>query len=131
MFGAVGSGVDFDFVALLVVGVVEVGQFVEVVVAAADVADRRRDADEQNQPDEKPQSGAAARLGVVGLVELVAFVGVELGVELGVVVVVRFVVGVGEGVDALGEERRAVGRTELEAVVQVNLEEGEVGHTHQ
>lgn len=57
VFGAVGSGVDFDFVALLVVGVVEVGQFVEVVVAAADVADRRRDADEQNQPDEKPQSG--------------------------------------------------------------------------
>ena len=62
MFGAVGSGVDFDFVALLVAGVVEVGQLVELVAVAADVADYRRDADEQNQPDEKRHAGAAARL---------------------------------------------------------------------
>lgn len=119
-----GSGVDFDFIALCVV---EVGQFVEVVAVAADVADRRRDADEQDQPDEEPQSGATARLVRLGVIELVAFVGVELGV----VVVVRFVVGFEFRVAALGEKRGAVGRAELEAVVQVDLEEGEVGHTPQ
>lgn len=122
-FGDAGSGVDFDFVAFLVV--VEVGEFVEVVAAAADVPDRRRDADEEDQSDEYPQSGPAARLGLVGLVV------VELDIVV-VVVVVRFVVGFERILAAArGDERRTVGRAELESVVQVDLEEGEVGHTNQ
>ncbi len=112
-----GSGVYLDFLT-----VVEVGQFVEFVVAAAatDVPNRCCDADEEDESEQNRHSTSAFGLRLV-------FLGFDFDVVLGLGFEFRIVIVVGAA--GLAKQRGTVGWAELETVVQVDLEEGKIGHT--
>ncbi len=103
---------DFDF--LTFVEFAEFGQF----VAAAEEANCGRNASEEDETEQQRHRGAALRP---------AFFASLLGFGFVLAFEFRF----RRRLSALADERGAVGGAELEAVVQVHLEEGNVGHTFQ